>query len=302
MTPAPPGTTSPATARSPGATATPSSWPSRRWTSGSTCPGRMWWPPGSPAQRRRRRVRRRSPRCRSARTSSAPAGSCPCGSPKTAQAGAGTARVLTYHYLSNPGGIGSPASAPMTVPPGLRRAPALAAAVSVLPAAVTTGGHLTAPAAVAGPQIIGGPAMAPGDSRALFTSSNTSATIKGKLSEYSTPPGTVQFFDQSGTAGAQASATSLPVTAAAANTYTGCLGVANFAANWSVTGTGQSWTTPSGWTSDGSVNNLALNFSIYYQAGITAGPASVTGTIGPGTGGTMAAWAAGLATTTPSPR
>src|SRR5213078_1413400 len=107
-----------------------------------------------------------------------------------AQAGGGTARVLTYHYLNNPSGIGSPASAPMTAPPALRRAPVLAAAAAVLPAVVTGGGRLAAPAAAPGPRIIGGPAMAPGDGRALFTSSNTGATIKGKIAEYSTPPGT----------------------------------------------------------------------------------------------------------------
>jgi hypothetical protein len=130
----------------------------------------------------------------------------------------------------------------------------------------------------------------------VFTCSNTAAVIKGRLFEYSTGAGTVQYFDASGTAGAQASATSLPVTAAAANTYTGGLAVVDYAANWSAAGSGQSWATPAGWTSDGTVNNLALTFSTYYQAGTGAGPVSATGTISPGSGGTMTAWAAGIAT------
>src|SRR6266568_3661876 len=210
-----------------------------------------------------------------------------------AQAGTGTARVQIWHYFNNPGGIAGPGIAQNFSKPNVG-APSPAKSGGSGTRYVSGGTVTQLPGQVQAPQVIVG-TIVPANP-VVFTSSNTSATFKGKLFEYSTPTGTVQFLDQTGGAGAQASATSLPVTATAANTFTGGLAVVANAANWSVAGTGQSWTTPAGWTSDGSVNNLTLTFSTYYQTGITAGPASVTGTINPGSGGTMAAWAAAVAT------
>lgn len=205
----------------------------------------------------------------------------------------GTARVLIYDYLNSPGGLGGPASAPMAIPPGLRSAAALTAGPGLTGGTVISGGVAAPGTALRGPSIAGGPAVAPGDT--VFSSSSL-ATIKGKLFEYTTPPGTVQFYDQSGSASAQASTTSEVVTATAANTLTGGLGVVAGAENLSVTGSGGGHTTPSGWTSDGSVNNQTLNFSTYYNAALTAGPTPVTIAVNAGTGATMAAWAAALAT------
>ena len=212
----------------------------------------------------------------------------------SAAASTSTTRVLTYWYPNNPGGIGGQGSAQVLRRPG-RPAPVFPMAsprgTSILaggPAPIRAAGLTQSPAVIAGTVV---PAAT-----ATFTCSNPAATIKGKLAEYSSGTGTIQYLDQTGTASATVSATSLPVTAAAANTYTGGLAAAFFGAFWSVQPSGQGWTAPGGWTTDGTANNVSLSFAMYYQAGITAGPASVTGTITPGSGGTMTSWAASVAT------
>jgi hypothetical protein len=133
---------------------------------------------------------------------------------------------------------------------------------------------------------------------AVFTCSNTAASFKGKIFEYTTPAGTAQFADQAGGGSATTTATSLPATAGGANNYTGGLAVANFAAYWTVAPTGQTWTTPTGWGTDivGVGNNTTLSFSTYSQTGIGAGPITITGLINPGSGGTMTSWASGVVT------
>jgi len=141
--------------------------------------------------------------------------------------------------------------------------------------------------------ILGGSPVPPGDGRATFISSNASAVIKGKITEYSTPPGTVQFFDQSGVTSGT-SGTSFTLTAGGANTCPGGLGTAFFAAHLS-SPSGQSWTAAASWTCDGTVSNLADVFSMYYRAGLPAGTTGVIGTINLGAS-TLMSWAAGLAT------
>lgn len=211
-----------------------------------------------------------------------------------AGAGTPTARVLTYWYPNNPGGIGGQGSAQLIARPAHRVTPVPAAVPALVGGGVMQGGS-TAPARVhvQAPAVIAG-TIVPANT-ATFTSSNPSATLKGKLAEYSSGAGTIQYLDQTGTNSGTGSVTSLPVTAAAGNTYTGGLGIAHFAAALTGGTTGQSWSTPAGWSSDGVGNNTSLPFSQYSQTGLTAGPTSVTGTITLGTW-TMTAWAASAAT------
>lgn len=209
-----------------------------------------------------------------------------------AQPGAGTARVQIWRYSNNPGGIAGPGIAQDFIHPNAaQRMPAVTggSGTSYIAPTATAG----MPSRVQSPQLISG-TVVPANP-VVFTSTATT-TFKGRLFEYATPSGTLQQLDQTGTAGTQAAATSLLVTATQANNFTGGLAVVDYAAAWSPAGSGQSWSTPSGWNTDGSVNNATLNFATYYQTGITAGPTSVTGVINPGSGGTMTAWAGAVAT------
>jgi hypothetical protein len=210
-----------------------------------------------------------------------------------AAAGLFTSRVQIWRYSNNAGGIAGPALA-QVITPASARAGVQAAYGGQGTGVISGAWQGAAPVRAAAPQVIAG-TVVPANP-VIFTSTNTSAILKGKLFEYASGAGTVQSLDQTGTASAVASATSLPVTASAANAYTGGLAVVDFAAFWSVNGSGQSWTTPGGWTQDGVLNNQGLNFATYYQTGIGAGPITVTGTINPGSGGTMTSWAASLAT------
>lgn len=208
----------------------------------------------------------------------------------------GTTRLLQYHYLNNPGGLGGPAAQNwvLQVPPGLRRPAHLVAASAVLPG--LPGQALTPGIPRPGSVILGGMLEAPsGGGLVVFTSTNTSATFKGRIAEYSTAAGNQQFFDASGTASAVAAATSFPVTAAAANTFTGGLATAFCGAFFTATTSGASWTQPGGWTVDGTAtNNTTLIYDMLSQTGITAGPSTVTGTFS--TSVNMTSWAAGIAT------
>ena len=196
--------------------------------------------------------------------------------------GTGVTRVLIYYYPDNPGNLGAPAP---VVAGGAAGGPPRALAF--------------ASGAMARARFTANPGVSTGNVAATpitFTSSDSSATIKGKLAEYSTPPGTVQALDQTGVNAAASASNSPSVTASAANTYTGGLAVVNFGNSWSPQPSGQTWTAPGGWTGDGTGNNVALAFAHYYQTGLTAGPTAVTGTVNPGSGGTMTSWAAALAT------
>jgi hypothetical protein len=210
-----------------------------------------------------------------------------------AAAGGSTSRVQIWRYSANVGGIAGPALAQVATS-ATARAPAGGRYGGWGTAVISGAPQGAAAAGVQAPQVIAGQVVPANP--VIFTSSSTGATFKGKLFEYSSGAGTTQYLDQTGTASATASATSLPVTASAANAYTGGLAVVDYAAFWSVQGSGQSWTTPGGWTGDGTVNNLNLNFATYYETGTGAGPISVTGTINPGSGGTMTSWAAAVAT------
>jgi hypothetical protein len=209
-----------------------------------------------------------------------------------AQAGSGTARVQIWHYFNNPGGIAGPGIAQNFIRPNIGdRSPVKFGSSGT---GYTSSGRQSAlPSRTQAPLLISGTVV---PANPVVFNSTAGFIFKGKLFEYSTPTGTVQFLDQTGGAGAQASVTTLPVAASAANNFTGGLAMVDYAANWSVSGSGQSWTTPAGWNIDGSVNNSTLNFATYYQTNIAAGPTSVTGTIVPGSGGTMVAWAAAVAT------
>jgi len=197
----------------------------------------------------------------------------------------GQARAQIWVNLNNGGGLGAPGQSadlpggsqifPRRVPPGQRRRGRAAAG--------SAGG---ASAAAGTPQV--------------FTYSNAGATVKGKIHEYATPAGTIQFLDQpaapaSGGAGAIASATSLPVNAGAANTVTGGLALSMFSAVLSGGTTGQTWTTPSGWTGDGNAANLTGVFNCHYLPATSAGTTSITGVIALGTW-TMTSWAAAVCT------
>lgn len=218
------------------------------------------------------------------------------------QASAGTSiRVQTWHYLNNPGGLGGPAQANLIVPAGLRRAAAQTHAASAYAAAQVnlggTGAHHARPVtstawAPGEPSLIPGGPVAPSD--IVFTN-NTGVVMKGRLTEYTTPAGTVQVFDQHGGTHLVGSATSLgPVTASAPNTYSGGLGLAFFGAALT-SPAGQSWSTPGSWTSDGVANNAATVYSAYYETNLPAGTTSVTGSITLGTS-TMTAWAGSVCT------
>lgn len=211
----------------------------------------------------------------------------------------GQARAQVWVYLNNPGGLGGP-QAPSGLVRGAAATPGFGQprpAVTAAPA--LTGAQLTAYAppgpvlSTAGPGPLEAPA--PPVTTQIFTGSNSSATLKGKLHEYSTPAGTVQFLDQAGTGGAVASATSLPVTATGANTFPGGLGVVMFGAVLSGGTTGQTWSNPTGWTTDGSGSNAVNVFDARYLAADAAGTTSVTGSITLGTWA-MTSWAAALAT------
>jgi hypothetical protein len=210
--------------------------------------------------------------------------------------GTGVTRAMIWAYYNNPGGLATAGSTAAI----LRGVPQPAAPGAATPPSTTGGPRVpgaasAAPGGGGGGLILGGAQVASGGA-VTFTSSNTGTPFKGKLTEFSTPAGTVQAADQTGGASGTTSATSLPVTASAANAYTGGMAAAMFGASLSPAPTGQSWTTPSGWAQDGIAVNTTLAWSQYSQEGITAGPTTVTGTINPGSGGTMTSWAAALAT------
>jgi hypothetical protein len=230
-----------------------------------------------------------------------------------------TARAMVWSYAANPGGLcGSQSYTATNASPCVLTvtgaAPANGTPVNLsgsLPTGFTantvyyvvasSGSTFELAATVGGAAIGSTTAVTTGGILAfpqVFTCSNTAAAFKGKVFEYTTPAGTVQFADQAGGGSATTSATSLPATAGGANNYTGGLAVANFAAYWSVAPSGQSWTTPAGWSTDivGVGNNTTLSFATYSQTGITAGPTTITGVIVPGSGGTMTSWASGVVT------
>jgi hypothetical protein len=206
-----------------------------------------------------------------------------------AGAAGGQARAQIWLCLNNPGGLGAPGQAspdsqPLArraAPQGRRRSRAVSGSAGGIAAAAGT------------PQV--------------WTYSNAGAIVKGKIHEYATPAGTIQFLDQPalpltgaagttpGGAGAVASATSLPVGAGAANTVTGGLALSMFGAVLSGGTTGQTWTTPSGWTGDGNAANLTGVFNCHFLPATSAGTTSITGVLALGTW-TMTSWAAAVCT------
>ena len=132
---------------------------------------------------------------------------------------------------------------------------------------------------------------------ATFTCSNSAAVIKGEMNEWTTPAATLQALDASGGAGAVANVTSLPITATAANVFTGDMGEAMFGARIISGTTGQGWTAPSGWSGSGAISNVADTFQSINEASLAAGTTAVTGLFVPGTW-TMSNWAGTVATFT----
>lgn len=131
---------------------------------------------------------------------------------------------------------------------------------------------------------------------ATWTCSNTGATVKGAISEWTTAAATVQAVDQTGFAGAVAPVTSMPVSCSAANIFTGDMATVMIGATLSGGATGQTWTTPGGWTTDGTAQNATNVFDRLSQPSTAAGTTSVTGLITLGGLWTMTSWAAAAAT------
>src|SRR5229473_7536883 len=131
-------------------------------------------------------------------------------------------------------------------------------------------------------------------SAAVFTYSNTGATVKGRIHEHSSAAA-FQYADRTGVASAQvSSATPGPVTGGAAARVTGGLALTATAVVHSNVPTGQSWGTPGGWTTDGSTPNAALIFHLMEQA-VPGGTETFTDSLTLGTG-VMTSWAETLVT------
>lgn len=138
-------------------------------------------------------------------------------------------------------------------------------------------------------------------SNVVFTYSATGAVVKGRLYEVSTPAGTVLGVDQVSassvfSATGQASPASFVVAASAANSHTGGIAIGVICATFSTTPAGQAWTpAPSGWTTDGTLNNLPGTYVMFHQAGLAAGTTSATYPTS-FSSGVMACWAGALVT------
>lgn len=120
-----------------------------------------------------------------------------------------------------------------------------------------------------------------------FTNANNAAA-RGIIFEYTTTL-RYQFLEPfPGKGGAAAAATSLP--ASMANQVSASeLAIASFGTKFSVNPTGQSWTTPSGWTLVASqANSIAQPWAVFYKVTTGAGAVSVTGTYSSSTN--MTSW------------
>src|SRR5215471_9677986 len=133
---------------------------------------------------------------------------------------------------------------------------------------------------------------------ANFTYSNTGSNTRGKLHEWSTPASTFQYIDRTATAGALAAATSLgPMTAAGALRVNGGLAQSMVGTLFSVAPS-NTWPGVSGWTSDGTLANVVLDFAAKNQ-NPTTGTVSLTDSISTSTN--MTSWAGGFGTFWASP-
>jgi hypothetical protein len=132
---------------------------------------------------------------------------------------------------------------------------------------------------------------------AVFTCSNSGASIKGEMNEWTTPAATIQALDAAGGSGAIANVTSLPIQTTTANVFTSDMGEAMFGARISGGTAGQGWTAPSGWTGSGAISNIADTFQSINDSALAAGTTAVTGLFVPG-GWTMSNWAGAVATFT----
>jgi hypothetical protein len=199
----------------------------------------------------------------------------------------GQARAQIWVQLNNHGGLGTPGPAAADSQPLANRA-----------SRSRRGG--------AAPGRAGG-VSAPAGTPQVFTYSNPAAIVKGKLHEYTTPLGTVQFLDHpilplpggagtvAGGAGQLASATSLLVGTGGANTQTGGLGLAIFGADLTSPAS-QTWPAlPAGWAPQGSAVNLTVVFECADLATDASGTTSVTAPISLGTSA-MTSWAAACCT------
>ena len=215
----------------------------------------------------------------------------------------GQSRTIIYGRRNNPGGLAGQQSytatsaSPCVLTAGGGTAPAAGAAVQ-LTGSVPTGFtastvyYVVSPsgatfelAATAGGTAInstsavttGGVLLTP----EVFTYSNTAAVITGGIAEFSTPAGTIQQHDRSGTASGGGNNTAFNATAGAANTYTGELGIAAAGAHYSANPSGQSLT-HTGWTSAFTqLNGFSSARWLGYQAGEAAGTASLAATLSP---------------------
>lgn len=132
---------------------------------------------------------------------------------------------------------------------------------------------------------------------AVFTCSNTGATVKGKLYEETTPAGTIQALDQVGQAGAVtavASPAALSVSAAGANNFTGGLYRGMIGAIGSAAFSSQTWSPTSPSTGDGNANNATNVFDAL--RGTTASGTSAAATSMTYSGGPMTSWVGAIAT------
>jgi len=134
---------------------------------------------------------------------------------------------------------------------------------------------------------------------AVFTYSNSSADVRGRLHEHSSAQ-PFQYVDRVGTSSTLASSsTPGPTTGGAAARVTGGVAFADTSTWHSNTPTGQSWTTPGGWTNDGSAANQPNAFHLTEQV-VPAGTETFTDSFTLGTG-TMTSWAQTLVTMFCSP-
>jgi hypothetical protein len=133
---------------------------------------------------------------------------------------------------------------------------------------------------------------------ANFTYSNTSSNIRGKLHEWSTPASTFQYVDRVATSSALAASTSLgPSTAAGALRVSGGLAQSMTGTLFSIAPS-NTWPSVSGWTSDGSLANAVLDFSMKDQ-NPPSGTVTLTDSISTSTN--MTSWASGFGTFWASP-
>jgi hypothetical protein len=139
----------------------------------------------------------------------------------------------------------------------------------------------------------------PGNITSAVWTNGATGVPKAQLSEFSSAPGTTQALDSVAT-GASGTTTGPYTTNNATPKFGNDLAFGQFVLAFSAAPTGQTWTTPAGWTRDGVVNTTSQPWSTYYEFGPAQNTAfGVTGSYSSALNETF--WAANLVTFTQMP-